>query len=59
VERDENASEIEAKEMVHERLGGNYDMESILQANRPSCRPTMSEVVGKIREAMVPENGDW
>jgi len=65
VERNENPGEIE--EIVDKRLCGNYDMESITGIvkvaltcvePKPSGRPTMSEVVGKIKEAIVHENGN-
>ena len=65
MERKENPSKIE--EIVDKKLGGSYDMKSIccivevaLQCvePKPASRPTTSEVVKKIREAIVHENGN-
>eukprot|EP00253_Pinus_taeda_P010018 PITA_10018 len=65
VERNENPGEIE--EIVDKRLSGNYCMESITSIvkvaltcvePKPSLRPTMGEIVGKIKEALFLENGN-
>jgi len=60
---DENGGEI--AEIIDNRLGGNYDIKSItcvaklamkcLDA-RPLYRPSASEVVAKIKEAIIHEN---
>eukprot|EP00253_Pinus_taeda_P034359 PITA_34359 len=65
VERNENPREIE--EIADKRLSGNYCMESITSIvkvaltcvePKPSLRPTMGEIVGKIKEALFLENGN-
>eukprot|EP00253_Pinus_taeda_P016644 PITA_16644 len=65
VERNENPGEIE--EIADKRLSGSYCMESITSIvkvaltcvePKPSFRPTMGEIVGKIKEALFLENGN-
>ena len=60
---DENSSDIEA--IIDKKLDGNYDMGSIVKVARlalrcvegtPSCRPSVSEVVTEIKEAITCEN---
>jgi serine/threonine protein kinase len=52
-------------EIIDTSLNGNYSMESIALVaklalrcveDRPNCRPTISEVVGEIKEAIIHEN---
>lgn len=59
VEMNENAGKI--AEIVDKRLGNNYDMKSIIWVVKlairsvhaqPSCRPSITEVVGELREAV-------
>eukprot|EP00253_Pinus_taeda_P021223 PITA_21223 len=63
VKMDENASAIE--EIIDKRLDGKYEMGSIVKVARvalrcvegtPSCRPSMSEVVAEIKDAITYEN---
>eukprot|EP00253_Pinus_taeda_P024054 PITA_24054 len=65
VERNENPGEIE--EIADKRLSGSYCMESITSIvkvaltcvqPKPSLRPTMGEIVGKVKEAIFLENGN-
>lgn len=59
VEMDENAAKME--EIIDKRLGRNYDMNSIIGVAKlaircvqaePSCRPSIDEVVAKLKEAI-------
>lgn len=61
----ENGSAEEIAEVIDGRLGGNYDMKSITGIAKlalrcveakPSSRPSVSEVVADIKEAIIHEN---
>lgn len=61
----ENESAEEIAEVIDGRLGGNYDMKSITGIAKvalrcveakPSSRPSVSEVVADIKEAIIHEN---
>ena len=70
VERDENPDisiSGEIGEIVDKRMDGNYDIKSIVivanpalrcvEAN-PSCRPSVSEIVAEIKEAIIHESNN-
>ena len=70
VERDENPDisiSGEIGEIVDKRMDGNYDIKSIVVvANlalrcveaKPSCRPSVSEIVAEIKEAIIHESNN-